>query len=416
MEIPVSSIGRRLIVASAAAFIAAACVAAAGWGFADTLAEKSESLEISEIAVSLDPLNPRTHYSLARQLENTFEPDAISRSLKEYEFAAALAPRNYIYWLALGRARERAGEDGEPALRRAMILAPNYSRIRWALGNALVRKGKIEEGFQEIRIAIEADEALAPAAAALAWALMQSEPNAAIALLGNQPAATIEIINRLAKDARFDEAFAVFFSLPGEVRSRSDFPIKLSGNFVEAKRFRQAAEILAAASADGTPKIATITNGGFEADVRLDGSRIFDWRIAAGTIPQIARTDATISEGNYSLVMVFPDSASADFREISQTVAVKPASRYRLLFSFRNELKTDAVFRWEVIAAVDSKRLAVSAPLSAGADWQAAEVRVQVPANTDGVIIRLIREDCRPPLCAVSGKIWFDGFRLDEEN
>jgi len=416
MKNPISGIWQWLILASAAVIVVAACLLAAGWGFADTVAEKSESVEISEIAVDLDPLNPRTHFSLARQLENTFDPEAISRSLSEYEIAVALAPKNYIYWLSLGRARERAGMDGEPALRQAMSLAPHYSRVRWALGNALIRKGKIEEGFAEIRYALESDEQLAPAAAALAWELTGGDVKAAIALIGSEPLAAAEIVARLANDSRFDDAFDVFSSLSAQLRSRSDFVAKLAEKFIAAKRFRQAAQIVGAASADGAPRVGAVTNAGFESDMQLGGASVFDWRLSAGPIPQIARTDATKTEGNYSLVMVFPDSASAEFREISQTVAVEPTKRYRLRFSFRSELRTDAAFRWEIVSAADSKRLAVSEPLSAGTDWTAAELRFQIPGDIDGVTLRLRRENCRPTLCKINGKIWFDDFRLNEEN
>ncbi|MCV4777105.1 hypothetical protein OFM21_30475, partial [Escherichia coli] len=76
-------------------------------------------------------------------------------------------------------------------------MAPNYSRVLWAVGNALVRKGKIEEGFVEIRRAISTDETLAGAAAALAWDLNSGDADAAAKLLNNEPTAMREIIIRL---------------------------------------------------------------------------------------------------------------------------------------------------------------------------------------------------------------------------
>ncbi|MER3633044.1 MAG: hypothetical protein C4325_13570, partial [Blastocatellia bacterium] len=147
--------------------------------------------------------------------------------------------------------------DGEPALRQAMSLAPHYSRVRWALGNALIRKGKIEEGFAEIRYALESDEQLAPAAAALAWEL-----------IGSEPLAAAEIVARLANDSRFDDAFDLFSSLSAQLRSRSDFVAKLAEKFIAAKRFRQAAQIVGAASADGAPRVGAVTNAGFESDMQ----------------------------------------------------------------------------------------------------------------------------------------------------
>lgn len=416
MPIAINSKAAGFIIVTAALGIVTVSLLAGIWGVADTLAVKGDSLEFAEMAVWLDPSNPRTHYSLARQLENTLEPDAIRRSIKEYEMSVALAPRNYFYWLALGRAKERAGEDGEAELRQALELAPNYSRVLWAVGNALVRKGKIEEGFVEIRRAISTDETLAGAAAALAWDLNSGDADAAAKLLNNEPTAMREIIIRLAENKQFDNAFRLFDALPPYYRNREDFVNNLAAKFIAGKRFRQAAFILAAVSPESFPKVATVTNGGFENDVRREGTVYFDWSVGAGTYPQIARTDTIKSEGNYSLLIAYTGSATADFRRISQLIAVTPGESYRLRFNYKSELKSDAAFRWEVASAADLSRLAVSEPFKPTSEWKTAEISFRTPDNSDGIVIQMILENCRPQLCSISGKLWLDDFRLEDEN
>jgi len=416
MPIAINSKAAGFIIVTAALGIVTVSLLAGIWGVADTLAVKGDSLEFAEMAVWLDPSNPRTHYSLARQLENTLEPDAIRRSIKEYETSVALAPRNYFYWLALGRAKERAGEDGEAELRQALELAPNYSRVLWAVGNALVRKGKIEEGFVEIRRAISTDETLAGAAAALAWDLNSGDADAAAKLLNNEPTAMREIIIRLAENKQFDNSFRLFDALPPYYRNREDFVNNLAAKFIAGKRFRQAAFILAAVSPESFPKVATVTNGGFENDVRREGTVYFDWSVGAGTHPQIARTDTIKSEGNYSLLIAYTGSATADFRRISQLIAVTPGKSYRLRFNYKSELKSDAAFRWEVASAADLSRLAVSEPFKPTSEWKTAEISFRTPDNSDGIVIQMILENCRPQLCSISGKLWLDDFRLEDEN
>ncbi|HKX83178.1 MAG TPA: tetratricopeptide repeat protein, partial [Pyrinomonadaceae bacterium] len=143
------------------------------WTLGNAASTRAEQSEVGAITTQLAPDDPQTHYSVAVLLEKEFELSSLDAAVKEYEAAAALSPNNYLYWLSLGTARERAGDrDGaELALRRAKELAPHYSRVHWALGNALVRQGKLDEGFTEIRQAVAADPALAQQSISLAMQL-----------------------------------------------------------------------------------------------------------------------------------------------------------------------------------------------------------------------------------------------------
>jgi hypothetical protein len=91
---------------------------------------------------------------------------------------------------------------------------------------------------------------------------------------------------------------------------------------------------------------------------------------------------------------------------------VEPGGRYLLSLSHRSELKTQAVFRWEVVAGVTGGRLAVTEALASAKDWTDTSVEFAVPVDTDGITIRLVRENCSAPICTVAGTIWFDEFRL----
>ena len=136
----------------------ALCVTAAWffikWNFANVVAsnidpKRPESILVADWLTQIAPADPQTHFTAASLFEKTFDPDDLTRSLSEYEMAAALSPHNYLMWLNLGKARSLNGdtEGAEAAHARALELAPNYSSVQWVYGNMMLRQGKRDEGF-----------------------------------------------------------------------------------------------------------------------------------------------------------------------------------------------------------------------------------------------------------------------------
>ena len=190
------------------------------WGIANTAAMQAEEKELAELMVTLAPSDPQTHYAAALLLDGSFEPSDFERASYHYERAAALAPYNYFLWLELGRARERRGdrEGGLKALGKAKELAPNYSSVRWSVGNALVRQGSVEEGFDEIIGAVGGDEKYASPAAGLAWQIAEGDAAIARRYLRGSTEALGELAVTIARDGRLDDSMALAGS-----RKISDF-------------------------------------------------------------------------------------------------------------------------------------------------------------------------------------------------
>ena len=145
--------------------------------------------------------------------------------------------------------------------------------------------------------------------------------------------------------------------------------------------------------------------------MRPDTAGTFEWQIAAGLQPQIVLSGAQKNSGNNSLFIIFNSDAAADFRTISQTVAVEPGRSYELELFYRSDLKTAAEFKWEVVDTADGKQIAVSGPVAIKSDWAPLRVGFKVPAASDGVIIRFARTGCGA-VCAVNGNLWFDDVTL----
>ena len=141
---------------AAAVTVAFATYSASKWNLANAISTRTDEKEFVDFAVDLAPDDPQTRYAAGVLYQKTLEPDDAARSLAEFEAAAALSPNNYLPWLELRAAFSGAGDSEASlrAIRRAVDLAPNYADVRWAYGNALIRAGEVEVGFENIRRAI----------------------------------------------------------------------------------------------------------------------------------------------------------------------------------------------------------------------------------------------------------------------
>ena len=408
---------RHIAGAAATLTLVAGSVFVLIWAFAHTLARNSDTIQASEFAATNSPGDPLARYRYASELEKTFDLNSITLSLTEYEAAVAAAPHNFGYWINLGQARERDGDrpGAELAYRRALELAPSYARTRWALGNNLVRQGKLNEGVELIREAVDQDPTYAAPAVTAAMQAFDGDIHRVSAILGTNPAAVAEMAKILVNTGRFSEALEVWTSAnldPGSPAVHAA-ALAVRGKFVEAKRFRDAVQISAAAETDTAkrPLIGVITNGGFETGVATQNVDYFDWKIGQA-YPIFGLSETQPKEGKYSLLVRFTTPSRLDFATVGRTVAVEPGATYDLAVAYRSELTTRGEFRWEVISAADGKRLAVSDVLAAQSGWTELRTRIPVPGDIDGITIRLIREKCDSAACTVSGNIWFDDIKL----
>ena len=387
---------------------------ASKWAIGNALATRSQEREVTEAGAALAASDPLALIAHAAVLEKTFDLSAIARSLSEYETAVALSPHDFRLWLALGRARERDGDraGAERAYRRGLELAPNYSRIQWALGNLLVRDGRVDEGFRHIRTAAEADATFAAPAVLAAWQTFEGDVPRVTAALGDGDNTRVELTRNLAAQKRFDEAIRVWNSIPSESRGKfaeqgRDLAIKAFGN----GSFRFALAV-SNEFAETPSQPETVTNGGFESPIRPKSAGLFDWKNLDSVYPQIGPTGGQKKEGAVALLIRFGDPTNLELSQLSQTIVVEPGRRYSLSLSHRSEIKSPAIFRWEVVAGVSGARLAATEPLAAGKDWVTSTMEFTAPQDQDGVTIRLVRENCAAPLCTVTGTIWFDEFVL----
>ncbi len=386
------------------------------WGMANSAAVRAEDADVARFLTELAPDDPQTHYSTAVLLEKSFEPGDITRSLNEFEIATGLAPENYLFWLDLGRARERGGDaaGAESALRRALDLAPNYSRVQWALGNTLLRQGRVDEAFAEIKKSVAGDPtAFANSAVVTAWQFFENDIRAIRHAAGGSIQFDGALAALLLREKRFDEAIELWNDLPVDERRTSlrETGAAFVGQLLAEKRFRDASRIAAEISDSTDSRAEQVTNGGFEMAVKPTGAGPFDWAIAPGLQPQIVLSSGQKRGGNNSLLIIFNSGDGKDFRNVSQLIAIEPNGEYELESFYRADLKTSAVFKWEIADAADGRRIAVSDAIKNSAEWSPLHVKFRSSSTSDGIILRLIRENCGP-ICPVNGTIGFDDISL----
>ncbi len=302
-------------------------------------------------------------------------------------------------------------------MRKSLELAPNYSEIRWSLGNYLLRTGKTPEAFAEMRRAAESDPAYVNPTVAIAWQIFGGDLQKISQYIGNSAAVSSALVVSLAKEKRFDEAVKIWNSLSVEDKKKAfkENGDALFNQLVEAKKYRDALLVQSEIGKTDEQSFAVgkVFNGSFETDVKTTSASIFDWQIEDGAQPQIGVDDGQKHGGNRSLVAVFNSPTGRDFRRFSQTIAVESGENYEFEVFYKSELKTAATLYWEITNASDGKILAQTQAISAASDWTSLKAEFAVPQNAEAVVVRLARETCKNTLCPISGRVWFDDLTVN---
>ncbi len=393
------------------------------WNFANAVSsrldlKRSEFKPVADWLAQMAPGDPQTHLTAARLYQRTFDPRDLETSLNEFETAAALSPYNFFNWIDLGKARGQNGdaEAAQAAYARALQLAPNYAAVQWAYGNSLIRQGKTAEGFSFIAKAAASNSEYSQPAVTTALQIFDGDVEQVLSSLGDTEITNAALARTLAGQLHFEQAFAAWSKLPESERPNRFKKLgeDLIEKFAAGRKFQFAANVAysLAASENEKPIVGQISNGGFEAGVKMRNAGLFEWQIAEGAQPQIALNETETHSGKYSLWLIFSSFETTAFRYISQTVAVVPGREYEFEVFYRSDLKTPAIIKWEVLNGLTNAPIGATTPLAPTPDWTALKVKFTMPADSDAVIIRLVREGCVGPSCPANGSLAFDDISL----
>jgi hypothetical protein len=383
-------------------------------------------------AINLSPADPGAHWSLATLEMKNFAPESLQLSVREYEKAVSLSPNDYRLWVDLGRAREREGDTSgaEKALRRAIELAPTYYWPRWHFGNFLLRAGRAEESFRELRHAGDADPSLRSQIFELAWRVYDGNAEQIKAAVGDSAAGRADLISYLVNRKRLDDALGLWSSLKDTEKKEQRVAGEiLMAALLQEKRYRAAFDVshaLVGSKDEKTepPLLGQVANGSFETAVGQTsntGTGVVDpfaWQVASTTQAQAALDTHDPHAGRLSLRIVFNAPSTVNAINIYQLIAVEPSTTYRLECYVRTrDLKSAGTPVIELAEETGGQVLGASEPLQNGTvGWQLIAIEFKTGEKTEAVTLRVNRAPCGSAvadgICPIFGTVWYDDFNL----
>ncbi len=401
-----------------------------------------------EAAARFAPGNPEVIAARGKYLLYRSEPPRPREAIAELERAVQTSPRDYRFWLELGRAYENTGEvrRAEIALERARRLAPGYFETRWALANFRLRAGKLDQALIDFR------EAIALSGGSAGVGRQRPDQNALLNALSTLTGMLGEDPQRLSgmtpPDSFSQSHLAAFLAARNMVEPAMEIWRRLPAEEVDSYRsagFDTLRELQsknryaemrvvwekiaggsgASASDPGGPA-NLITNPGFEQRPMSEDYPLlaefqtgFDWIVRQHPEVRVRRTGSVRRSGDYALHLSFVAPMRSEFEEVSQLVAVEPSRVYRLSFYVKTKNVSTSPGQAPLVELTDPQqpsRLAIRLAVTGGTgDWAELRAVFATPAETRG--LRLIMR-C-PQIRIIDPEriteVWFDDFKLNRE-
>src|SRR5215813_1712565 len=163
--------------------------ASARFGFSRLLTRYAlitHSTSVADTAVQLNPSDPDAYR--ARAAAYNYEQRPVE-AIPSLESAVALRSHDDYLWIELGNTREELGDTtgALAALDQAVRWAPYYAHTHWQRGNLLLRMGRANDAFTDLRSAATANPRYAPNLIDLAWGISRDDLKTTKALLDIKP-------------------------------------------------------------------------------------------------------------------------------------------------------------------------------------------------------------------------------------
>ena len=392
------------------------------WQFGSLIAS-SASINDADVktfadsARSLSPHDPYTMWLYASANRDLISPENVEPSLWRFEGVVRLAPKDYRWWVELGRTAEQAGrpELAHSAFTKAIELAPSYAYPHWQMGNFLLRAGQTGEALAEFRQAASNSHTYREQVFSLAWDFFGHDVARVEDLAGDVPDSRVGLAIFFAARGQAKDSLRVWNTLSDQQKNDNGLVARtIAQAFTERKFYREGLEFSRQTGIDPNAQLETVTNGGFEKSVGNPDDNYYGWNVDRSDNNLDISADSSVKHsGNRSLKVNFRTYVKPQLADPWQIVVVEPRQSYTLSFWVRTEnLRSAGMPTVEVIDPEEYHLLATSPAIAIGSnDWQAMSVTFKAGENSDGVVIRLGRSYCRDT-CPLVGTLWVDDFSL----
>ncbi len=434
-----------------------AVLALAGWAgnfiiknfLATSLIAYGQPGESNDAAVGYAPANAEVLAARARHLLYRADPPRSEDAIADLQKATTASPRDYRYWLELGKAYNSNGQtqQAEASLQKAVELAPRYFEPRWTLANLRLRAGKSEQALDDLRQAVSLSGTL------YAVAQQRTDRNVTLNALNAVSGAfgmNLDALRRATPPDNVAQAYlAEFFVAHDAMEQALEIWQRLSESGAEAdpasyhdlvfqllrelqsrNRFDKAREVwqkfaTGEGAADGDAN-NLMTNAGFERsplseryEALLDPQAGFDWIIRRHPEVRLNRGNDAVHSGANALHLVFAASMGSEFQPASQLVAVEPARQYRLSYFVKTQnissLPNEAPFV-EITDAMNPALFTLRSVVPSGtADWNEQTVSFTTPDSTHGLRLTVRAPQLKVVSRTRIAELWLDDFRLSQQ-
>ena len=396
------------------------------WYLGNTLAENfnpaGNNMQVADMSVSLAPADPLTHWRMAQVTQKILPLDQQLKTIAEYERAVKLSPNDYRFWMALGTAYEQTGDSvkGEQALKRAVALAPAYAFPRWYLGNLLLRSGRYNEAFDELRLAAEADSDLQPQQFNLLWAIYGEDLEGLKKAIGESSRARGDFALYLVSQQRYDDGLRLWESLSEEEKKTNrDIGHSLVSNLVTAQRYHDAVNVWneIAPNERYRAELGKVFDGSFEDAISYGPEMAFGWQVKGAPQVQIGIDPTKGNGGERSLRLAFQVRANLASLNVSQLVPVTQNTEYEFeCYLTTDKLETGSAPSIQILDAASQAVLATSDQAPNGTNpWSRVSLTFKTSDKTQAVLLKIVRVSCandQTSVCPIFGSVWYDDFTL----
>ena len=399
------------------------------WYLGNTLAEyfnpAQTDLGVARMAVSMAPRDPLTHWRIAQVSQKVLPLDQQAQSIAEFEKAVSLSPFDYRFWMSLGRAYEQSGDPAkaENALRRAVALAPSYSYPHWYLGNLLLRNGRYDEAFAEIRIASDADFDLRSQQFNLIWAIYNNDPEGLKNAVGERADARASFALYLLNQKRFEDGLRLWNVLSSEEKSANrSIAESIVKTLKNESRFHDAVKVYNDVTTEKyRAELGQVFDHSFEQSMSYGPDNIFGWQVKGAPQMQVGIDPDNSHGGARSLRMTFQVRANLESINVSQLVPVQPQTEYEFeCYVSTHKLETGSAPLVQIVDAAGGATLVSTSPAPNGTnDWNRLTYTFKTGEKTEAVVLRIGRISCgteESPVCPIFGSVWYDDFTIKRRN